>query len=290
MDLFAGNNLVSKNTSNGGGFKISTPLIILGVVCVLLVLGILLYFYLRKRSHEVTVLGPYNLKGVTDTSSDSSQETLIDSSQLNSSLGNNFTFSMFLYMDDTNAERIPIGGPSGEFRFKPLVYILGVGTITADPLHQKALLTLQPLTDRAVKQADTPVNVILDDFLVARWNQLTFSVEGRSVDVYLNGILIKSALMENVPVLAPVGLILETIPDFSGQAGLFQTWPRRLTGSEVLLNYKQNVDLRGKPAIPEASIKFSEILGYFKTSLCKIGFCGFKYDVGPLQYIDYEFA
>lgn len=291
MDLFAGNNAnLAKNAPNGGGFKLTTPTIILVVVGVLIVLGVLIYLYLRKRPQEVTVLGPYNLKGVTNTSSGSSQETLVDSSQLNSSMGNNFTFSMFLYMDDTNAERIPIGGPSGEFRFKPLVYILGVGTITVDPLHQKALLTLQPLTDRAVKKVDSPVNVIIDDFLVARWNQLTFSVEGRSVDVYLNGVLIKSALMENVPVLSPVGLVLETIPDFSGQTGLFQAWPRRLTGSEVLLNYKRNVDLRGKPAIPEQTVALSEILKYFKTNLCKIGFCGFKYDVGPLQYVDYEFA
>jgi hypothetical protein len=277
-------------TKNGGGLTLTTPLIILIVTGVLLLIGVLLYFYFRKKSYEVTVLGPYNLKGVTNTSSDSSQETLLDSSQLNSSMGNNFTFSMFLYMDDTNAERIPIGGPSGEFRFKPLVYILGVGTITADPIHQKALLTLQPLTDRAVTKKDTPINVIIDNFLVARWNQLTFSVEGRSVDVYLNGVLLKSALMENVPVLAPVGLILETIPDFSGQAGLFQAWPRRLTGSEVLLNYKRNIDLRGKPYIPESDVKLSEILDYFKTNLCKIGFCGFKYDIGPLQYVDYEFA
>ena len=193
-------------------------------------------------------------------------------------------------MNDTNAERIPIAGPSGDFRFKPLVYILGVGTITADPIHQKARLTLQPLTDSAVKKVDSPVIVDIDNFLVARWNQLLFSVEGRSVDVYLNGNLIKSALMENVPVLAPVGLLLETIPDFTGQAGLFQAWPRRLSGPEVMLNYKRNVDLRGKPSIPDATFSWSDAWKYMKVNLCKIGFCGFKYDVGPLQYIDYEFA
>lgn len=292
MNLFTDSNTltVPRNISTGGGFKLTAPVTILISTCVLIIVGVLLYLYFRKKSYEVTVMGPYNLKGVTHASSDSSQETLLDSSQLNSSMGNNFTFSMFLYMDDTNAERIPIAGPSGEFRFKPLVYILGVGTITVDPLHQKALLTLQPLTDNTIKKTDTPVNVVIDNFLVARWNQLTFSVEGRSVDVYMNGILIKSTLMENVPILAPVGLILETIPDFSGQAGLFQAWPHRLTGSEVLLNYKRNVDLRGKPSIPEVTVNFSEILNYFKTNLCKIGFCGFKYDVGPLQYIDYEFA
>ena len=90
--------------------------------------------------------------------------------------------------------------------------------------------------------------------------------------------------------LAPVGLLLETIPDFSGQAGLFQAWPGRLTGPEGIRNYKRNTDLRGKPAIPEQAVDFSEVWNTLKEGLCKIGFCGFKYDVGPLQYVDYEFA
>jgi hypothetical protein len=291
MDLFgAANNLGRNAAKNSGGFKLATPSIILIAVIALIVVGILLYLYFRKKPQMATVMGPYELKGISNSGEKSSQETLLDASQLSSSLGNNFTFSMFLYMNDTNAERIPIAGPSGDFRFKPLVYILGVGTIIADPIHQKARLTLQPLTDRAVKKVDAPVLVDIDNFLVARWNQLLFSVEGRSVDVYLNGNLIKSAQMENVPLLAPVGLLLETIPDFTGQAGLFQAWPRRLTGPEVMLNYKRNVDLRGKPSIPEETIKISEILNYFKVNLCKVGFCGFKYDVGPLQYVDYEFA
>jgi hypothetical protein len=291
MDLFGSNNRnVGRNSSTGAGLKLTTPTIIILVVAAIVIIGVLLYFYFRKKSHEVTVMGPYQLKGVSNTSQQSSQETLMDSSQLSTSMGNNFTFSMFLYMNDTNAERIPIAGPAGDFRFKPLVYILGVGTITADPIHQKARVTLQPLTDRAVKKVDAPVEIVLDEFLVARWNQLTFSVEGRSVDVYLNGVLIKSALMENVPVLAPVGLLLETIPDFTGQAGLFQAWPRRLTGQEVLLNYKRNVDLRGKPAIPEPIINWRDVVKNFKVNLCKVGICGFDYKTGPLQYVDYEFA
>jgi hypothetical protein len=292
MDLFGSNNRnVGRNSSaSGGAATFTTPTLIILVVGAIVIIGVLLYFYFRKKSQEVTVLGPYELKGVSNTSQQSSQETLVDSSQLSTSMGNNFTFSMFLYMNDTNAERIPIAGPAGDFRFKPLVYILGVGTITADPIHQKARVTLQPLTDQAVTGVNSPVEIILDEFLVARWNQLTFSVEGRSVDVYLNGVLIKSALMENVPVLAPVGLLLETIPDFTGQAGLFQTWPRRLTGSEVLANYKRNVDLRGKPAIPDPVLSWQDIVKNFKVNLCKVGICGLDYKTGPLQYVDYEFA
>jgi len=165
-----------------------------------------------------------------------------------------------------------------------------VGTITVDPIHQKARVSLQPLTDRTLRRVDAPVDIVIDNFVVSRWNQITVSVLGRSADVYLNGALIKSAILENVPILSPVGLLLETVPDFSGQAGLIQAWPRRLTVDEVMRNYKQNVDLRGKPNIAIEGLSWSEVWSNFKIQLCKAGFCGFKYDVGPLQYVDYEFA
>jgi hypothetical protein len=258
-------------------------------VIILLIVGAAAYYYFRPKAEDVTVLGPYDLAG-TSGDSKSNQETLFDQSQLSTKTGNNFTFSMFVYMDDTNAERIPIGGPRGEFRFKPLISILGVGTITLDPIHQMARITAQPLADTAILKRDTRVNIDIPDVVAARWNQVLVSVEGRSVDVYLNGNLVKSALMENVPVLYPVGVLLETVPDFSGQAGLFQAWPRRLTMEEVQRNYKKNVDLRGKPRIPDKTVSVSDVLKKIGDMFCKVGFCAYSFNAGPLNYVDYEYA
>jgi hypothetical protein len=289
MDLF-GANIAPNAARNSGRGGMSPLLMIALVVAAVAVIGGGLYMWFRRRPDHATVQGPYNLKGITTSAAGSSQVTILDSSQIMNDTGNNFTISAFVYMDEFNAERIPIAGPAGDYRFKPLIYILGVGTVIVDPIHQKARVSLQPLTDRAIRRVDSPVNIDIDNFVVARWNQLTISVLGRSADVYLNGKLIKSAIMENVPLLSPVGLLLETIPDFSGQAGLFQAWPRRLTADEVMRNYKRNVDLRGKPFIKMEGLTWGEVWDSFKKQLCKVGFCGFKYDVGPLQYVDYDFA
>lgn len=290
MDIFGGASNTNRRANIAGGADTSSLMIIILVVLVVALIGGGLYWYFRPRPDHVTVNGPYNLKGVTASASGSSQVSILDSSQLATKTGNNFTISAFVYMDEVNAERIPIAGPAGDFRFKPLIYILGVGTITVDPIHQKARVSLQPLTDRALRRVDAPVEVIVDNFVVSRWNQITVSVLGRSADVYLNGKLIKSAMLENVPILSPVGLLLETVPDFSGQAGLIQAWPRRLTVDEVIRNYKQNTDLRGKPSIKIEGLSWNEVWDDFKKQMCKVGFCGFKYDVGPMQYVDYEFA
>ena len=278
-----------ENTVASKASAISSHTFTILVVAVLLIIAAAAYYYFRPKAEDVTVMGPYDLAG-TSGDSKSNQETLFDQSQLSTKTGNNFTFSMFVYMDDTNAERIPIGGPRGEFRFKPLISILGVGTITLDPIHQMARVTAQPLADSSILKRDTRVNVDVSDVVVARWNQLVVSVEGRSVDVYLNGNLVKSALMENVPVLYPVGVLLETVPDFSGQAGLFQAWPRRLTMEEVQRNYKKNVDLRGKPRIPDKTVSVSDVLKKIGDMFCKVGFCAYSFNAGPLNYVDYEYA
>jgi hypothetical protein len=287
MDLFSNN---SNSTTAGGAVPaISNRVYIFVGIMILLVIVVLAYMYFRPKAEDVTVMGPYDLMGVSGAAR-SDQVTLFDQSQLSTQTGNNFTLSMFVYMDEFNAERIPIGGPRGDFRFKPLLSILGVGTVTLDPIHQMARVTLQPLADSGILKRDSRYIVDISDVVVARWNQLVVSVEGRSVDVYLNGNLIKSALMENVPILYPVGVLLETVPDFSGQAGLFQAWPRRLSMEEVQRNYKKNVDLRGKPRIPEKTINFADLLARLREAICSAGFCGYNFEVGPLAYVDYEYA
>jgi hypothetical protein len=50
------------------------------------------------------------------------------------------------------------------------------------------------------------------------------------------------------------------------------------------------VDLRGKPAIPDGGLEWGEVWKTLKEKLCKVGFCGYNYSVGPLQYVDYQFA
>lgn len=263
---------------------------IISIAIIILMAG-LLYWWFKPRPEEVTVLGPYVLKGASLTSPvEQSAVTIFNQSQIDGSMGNNFTFSFFVYMDDVNRERIPIAGPKGDFRFKTFINILGVGDIVLDPIHQMARLHLKPLTRDTMMNKDAGVNIDIENFMIARWNQLAFTIEGRTVDVYLNGALASSTLLENLPILNPVGVLLETSPDFSGQAGLFQAWPRRLTLSQISANYKRNTDTRNKPLIPDIGPKFTDIFKQIPKSLCDLGFCGFRFSVGPMEYIDYEFA
>jgi hypothetical protein len=261
---------------------------IIGIV-VVCIIAMIAYWWFKPRAEEAVALGPYVLTPpVSNAPSAESIVTVFNQGQVDNHLGNNFTFGFFVYMDDVNRERIPFAGADNEFRFRPFIHLLGVGDIMLDPIHQRAHIRIKPLTKDL---ASTPHSVVtIDNVMISRWNQIVITMEGRTVDVYLNGALAKSTLLENLPILSPSGVLLETSPDFAGQAGLIQAWPRRLTESQVIRNYKRNVDSRGKPAIPDKGPHWSDLFKATLSSLCDAGFCGFRVSVGPTDYIDYEFA
>jgi hypothetical protein len=260
--------------------------IVLFLVAILLVIAVGLFWWFKPRAEEVTVMGPIVLKGAGNGVA-SEQKVLFTQQQIESSLGNNFTFSMFVYMDDSNRERIPLGSPDGDFRFKNFVTILGVGTILLDPIHQRTRVSITPLS-RNASQSNSIIDI--DNFMVARWNQVTLTLEGRTVDVYVNGVLAKSTLLENVPLIKPVMVTMETSPDFSGQAGLIQAWPRRLTAKAVADNYKRNTDTRGKPLIPDVKPSLDSLWDTLKKGFCEAGLCDLSIKIGGLDYVDYQYA
>jgi hypothetical protein len=269
--------------------KPSSKTMWIGAIVAIILVGAVLYWWFKPRADHVTAMGPYILNDSSKVNKNST-ETIFSQPDVETNLGNNFTLSYFVYMDDVNRERIPIGGPEGDFRFKPLVYILGVGDILIDPIHQIGRVRIKPLDQSGVIDRQGIVTIDIDNFMISRWNNLTITMEGRSVDVYLNGSIVNSALLENLPVLKPLGVLLEKSPDFAGQAGLFQAWPRRLSEHEIIRNYKRNTDTRGKPLIPDIGPSFFEIFKDMGKGLCDIGFCGFRFRTGPMEYVDYEFA
>ena len=195
----------AENTVSGAkGMGPQTIFIV--AVLVVIVVGLGLYMWFKPKARDVTVMGPIVLRGDDGKPRANTIESLFTQSQIASSLGNNFTLSFFVYMDDVNRERIPIGGPKGEFRFKPFLYILGVGDILLDPIHQVARVRIKPLRKDKLFQPDAVSVIDVENFMIARWNQLTITMEGRAVDVYLNGALATSTLLSNVPLLNPIGV------------------------------------------------------------------------------------
>jgi hypothetical protein len=261
------------------------------VVCCILVIAVLIYRLFRKKAKDVTIMGPFELGTEKQRKESQKYKMLTTADQLMDTTSNNTTVSFFLYVSQVNRELIPIGKTVDEFNYEYLL-ILGYSMgIQVDPIHQKARITFVPA---GVPNApDTPPMDIIEipTLYVSKWNQITITVEGRSVDIYVNGRLVTSALLTNVPWTKFSGLILNTSPDFVGQAGLFQIWPERRTMEQILENYERNVDQRGKPLIPDVPFTLWNVFEQVFKGICDTtGICGVQVKVGPMQYIDYEFA
>jgi hypothetical protein len=273
-------------------------LIFLILILVIIAAGVIYVLYFMPKSDETTVLGPFVLNGIAsenDSSAGSNLKSVLTQAQLIQSLKSNFTFSFFIYMDKVNDERIPFAGPKGDYRFKPLLKLLGVGEFVLDPVHQAALLRLNPLMPMSMNNSLTsPPYAEIENVMNSRWNQITIAVEGRSIDIYLNGHHATSLILDNVTWTNPTGVLLETSPDFWGQAGMIQAWPRRLTEKELRENYKRVTDLRGKPNIPDGAPTFKSFWHELYKLLCHAGFCpnngkGDEANTG-IEYVDYEYA
>lgn len=244
---------------------------------VLIVVALVAYYFWPK-SKTVVIMGPYNVYGAS--MSELPNVSLFDQSQISTGFTNNFTFSSYIYISDVTK---PIF--TGSQKPSTLIELTGAGTIVVDTQHDSAQIQLTPMN------GSSGTNVItIPQFMSARWNQLLFSVEGRTVDAYLNGALVSSTLLPDVPRASPTQITLFPQPGFDGQVGYIQAWNRRLTMTEIVANYKATSDRKGKPYIPDTPFKWSDILNFLERGFCKIGICPNKEAPrNPLQFIQYEY-
>lgn len=285
------------NEGGGSGTMTFRQKIALTIMIGIAIFAIVLW-WLRRQPKDIVFLGPVDVGPGKQVDPDRMWVPLMNADQIAKTSGNNITCSFFVYVKASSVSQVPMNN-DGSYRFN---YVLTVGNtmgITIDPSRQICtvdILQSSPAKPRgttiAAKNGLEPLRTLeVANVAVSKWNQVTVCVEGRSVDVYLNGKLATSAILDNVPVAMFSGLMLNGSPDFDGQLCLFQVWKERRTSSQILENYQKHTDLRGKPNVPDPELTFAGAWERFLKASCeKTGICGFPVRVGPMQYVEYEFA
>jgi len=89
---------------------------------------------------------------------------------------------------------------------------------------------------------DTPVPCTILNFPLQTWVNLILSVNGRTIDIYLDGKLVRTCLLPNVPKATNTAPVKIT-PDggFSGWTSHFQSWPKSLNPQEAYNVYKSGI-------------------------------------------------
>jgi hypothetical protein len=263
---------------------------------ILLVIAIVIVvaWWIRTTPKDVVYVGPTDIGPQVQLEPGKQWIPLMTADQIAKKTGNNITCSFFLYIDPANVNRIPNNDSAQNFRyFLTVGNTMGIAVNTVDQTCSVDLLQTAPTNFNGgmiASKREEVRSLLVKQVLVAKWNQITVCVEGRSIDVYLNAKLVASAVMDNVPVRMFSGIMLNGSPDFEGQICMVQVWKDRQTAQQIAENYRRHTDLRGRPNVPDPELTFSGAMDKFWKASCeKVGFCGFG-QVGPLQYVEYEFA
>lgn len=217
--------------SESGGSYIF-PIIATIVAITLIVIVVFTIIQSRRQSPKKEVVGPLNLYAPKSP-------VVVDRQTARAQMNASYTLSFYLRVDavpDMRATATPL------FTW-PSVWMLGY-----NPSQEQLVWQFMETPDAATSVAGyTPIQkVILPGVPLQKWTQVTITLEGRTVDMYVNGALRHSVLLNNLP---PAGNSSITIvPDgIMGQAAYVQVWPRRLSIAEVAANYTDTSDSQGQP-------------------------------------------
>jgi hypothetical protein len=204
-------------------------------------------------------------------------------------MNENFTFGFFISIDKSAIELIDGGKLKNDYKaYQLIIQIPGVCNIYVDPFHET--LGIEFLT-LGVGTTDMTTLTTLKS---QKWHQILFSVEGRVVDIYQNGILIKSVSHLNLTASRPGKPTVNMNPGLYARIGLIQSWPLRLNENDIITNYRSNTDVQGVPRLPKPVISMS---GFPELTLSGLNFCVGSYcfdsinsETDALKYVNYEYA
>jgi hypothetical protein len=126
----------------------------------------------------------------------------------------------------------------------PLLTWPGVWNMDYNAAQDQLVWTFQQTADAPVP-AETETGV-LKNVTSQRWQQVGIVLEGRTVELFLNGELQRAYTLANVPPAATSSITI-VAGGIMGQMAYVQMWPRRLTLNEAAQNYVETSDSQGRP-------------------------------------------
>jgi hypothetical protein len=160
--------------------------IIVSVIIILVLVSIFNYFFGNKD--RISAIA------------DATKEVLIDANKLpNSANSSNYTWSMWFYVDDWN------------YKYGQSKVILGRINSNNEPCpvislgeYQNTInVAVQTYADSATSSSGNLVNCKVNNVPIQSWTHLLVSLNTRSMDVYLDGKLVKTCILPGVVKIEP---------------------------------------------------------------------------------------
>lgn len=208
------------------------------VVGALVVIGIIVYIVMQNKTKApiADIVGPIDLFKPQSP-------VVIDRKTTTAGMTSSYTMAFYIRIDAV---------PDMRTTATPLMQWAGIWNLGYIPSQEHLSWTFFQTRDSTA--TPVPESFTIPGVPLQRWTQIVIGFEGRSVDIYVNGNLVASRALNNVPpnvsssiTLAPGGIM--------GQIASIQVWPRRITVSEVAANYSNTSDSQGRPNLGPAFFK-----------------------------------
>lgn len=198
--------------------------IVLGVVLVVLVYILYLYFY---SGSATTLISTHDARSLD----------IISANKLPAGATADYTYSIWFYINDWN------------YRFGESKVIFGrvdqnndpAPSVTLAPSNNDINVTLSVYPNEDTKDAGhTLYTCAIKDVPLQKWTNLIMSLNNRAMDLYLDGKLVKTCVMPGVPKMNPSSNVM-VCPDggFSGYISNFKYLANAVNPSQAYDMYKQ---------------------------------------------------
>jgi hypothetical protein len=198
------------------------PVIAAIVGITLIVIVVLVVIQMRKYAPKVFLKDPVDLYKP-------SSPVVVDRATT-ASMSATYTLSFYVKLDAV---------PDMRASATPLLRWPGAWDVNYNPAQETLVWTVYPTGSKAE-------TIQIPRVPMQRWTQVSATFEGRSFDFYINGELVLSHILTNLP--PAVSASVTIVPGgIMGQIAHAQIWSRRLTVHEVRSNYQDTSDSQGRP-------------------------------------------
>ena len=152
----------------------------------------------------------------------------------------------------------------------PLLTWPSTWALNYNPSQEQLQFVFQQTPDMSISVSTE--TIALNHVPLQKWTQVAMVFEGRTADLFVNGKLLKSDSLNNVPPVSTSSITI--VPGaIHGQIAYVQVWPNRLKIADVAANYSATSDSQGRPLI---SPGFFAPLGNISmfNPFCSGGNCG----------------
>jgi len=264
---------------------------ILLIAVMLTAIGLVVYYFTYYRTQDPGYLLDSAVYSTTGNDG-MATVTMMTPDQINKYMGENFTLSWYVTMTNIG------GGIPG--RFTPLLWVAGVGAFVVDMTSGAVSMIVMSAPYDPSRPAPITQTVVLAGANAGtffnKWNQITLTITGATVCVYMNGNMQGNCIiMPNVSLASPTGLYFLQGQGIAATVTSLQAYPYVMTSTDISNNYTATSDSSGNPINAQVPGVTMSNLGTSLVNLfCQTGLCpsGTDSDVtlGPFTQINYEYS